>query len=155
VDDLFWEEEFGDKPKRGGKYTRLPREPRQPGARRGVDRESIIAKYKIMQVQVQDRNGNMYTIKKRVSNIDPALPTYVRIPPRPISMAWAHKIRPLSSIPLPAVPLGSNYHEVNSILSTDLTQYGTDFSAVYMDPPFLLPGEAPCSGKISIEDFVS
>jgi hypothetical protein len=149
LDDFFWEDEFDEKPKRG----RLAREPRQPGPRR-VDREGIIAKYKIMQVQVQDRNGNLYTIKKRVSDIDPALPTYVRIPPRPLSMSWAHKIRPLTPT-IPSIPLGSHYHEVNHVVSTDLTHYGTDFSAVYMDPPFLLPGEAPCPGKITIEEFVS
>jgi 16S rRNA G966 N2-methylase RsmD len=44
---------------------------------------------------------------------------------------------------------------VDNIVSTDLTQYGTDFNAVYMDPPFLLPGEEPVAGKITIDDFVS
>lgn len=138
--------------------VRSQKEPRIPSTgtgRRGIDRESIIAKYKIMQVQVQDRNGNYFTVKKRVSNMDPSLPTYVKIPARPISRSWAHKIMPKSKIPECLIPPGSKYHEVNSVLSADLTQYGTDFSAVYMDPPILLPGEAPCKGKITIDEFVS
>ncbi|KAI8374007.1 hypothetical protein EDC96DRAFT_10343 [Choanephora cucurbitarum] len=152
VDDSFWEDEFSETISNINKRTnRRAKEPRQPGVRRGgVDRESIIAKYKFMQIKIQDRNGNYFTIKKKVSNMDPSLPTYVRIPPRPIPASWANSIRPISS---PISIHGSHYHEVNQILSTDLTQYGQDFSAVYMDPPFLLPGEPPSPGKIAIEDF--
>ncbi|KAG1170992.1 hypothetical protein G6F70_003730 [Rhizopus microsporus] len=152
VDESFWDEEFGEKPARKGKQIRSLREQKPLVAKgRGVDRESIIAKYKIMQVQVQDRNGNYFTIKKRVSNVDPSLPTYVKIPPRPIPMSWAHSIKSISKCPKEIV--GSRYYEVDSIVSTDLTQYGTDFNAVYMDPPFLLPGEEPVAGKITIDDF--
>lgn len=156
MDESFWDEEFGEKPTgRKGRGARAPREPRSSGTgRRGVDRESIIAKYKIMQVQVQDRNGNYFMVKKRVSNMDPSLPTYVKIPARPISRSWAHKILPLSAKPKEVVPPGSKYHEVNNLLDIDLTQYGDDFSAVYMDPPLLLPGEEPCKGKITIDEFV-
>jgi hypothetical protein len=50
---------------------------------------------------------------------------------------------------------GSRYEVVDSILSTDLSTYGSNFTAVYMDPPLLLPGEEPTNGKISIDDFVS
>lgn len=108
-----------------------------------------------MQVQVQDRNGNYFMVKKRVSNMDPSLPTYVKIPARPISRSWAHKIIPLSSVPKVIMPAGSKYHEVDNLIDTDLTQYGDNFSAVYMDPPLLLPGEEPCKGKITIDEFVS
>lgn len=154
VDENFWDEEFGEKVLtiKKGRNARISREPRAVGAKRGIDRESIIAKYKIMQVQVQDRNGNYFTIKKRVSNMDPSLPTYVKIPARPISRSWAHKILTKSEVPI-TVP-GSRYDEVNSLVHTDLTQYGQDFSAVYMDPPLLLPDEEPCHGKITIDQFV-
>lgn len=153
VDENFWDEEFGEKVLiKKGRSARIPKEPRAIGTRRGIDRESIIAKYKIMQVQVQDRNGNYFTIKKRVSNMDPSLPTYVKIPARPISRSWAHKILAKSETSV-TVP-GSRYHEVDSLVKTDLTQYGQDFSAVYMDPPLLLPDEEPCHGKITIEQFV-
>lgn len=155
MDENFWDEEFGEKVVIRKGRVRVQREPRISTGRRGVDRESIIAKYKIMQVQVQDRNGNYFTIKKRVSNMDPSLPTYVKIPARPISRSWAHKIMPKPTIPEILVPLGSKYHEVSSVLEQDLTQYGTNFSAVYMDPPLLLPGEEPCKGKITIDEFVS
>lgn len=46
-------------------------------------------------------------------------------------------------------------HEVNDILSLDLKQYGTNFQAIYMDPPLLLPGEEPTPGKIHVDDLVS
>ncbi|KAI8970296.1 hypothetical protein BDF20DRAFT_890435 [Mycotypha africana] len=152
VDEDFWDEEFGGKSKRSRQHMRAPREPKQPTNRRGgVDRESIIAKYKIMQVQVQDRNGNYFTIRKKVSNVDPSLPTYVKIPSRIIPLSWAHTIHRLKA-PVKDIP-ASNYYEVNNLISVDLTQYGTNFNAVYMDPPLLLPGEAPSPGKISIEDF--
>lgn len=85
--------------------------------------------------------------------MDPSLPTYVKIPARPISLSWAHTIKPFTKR-LPMYPKGSNYYEVNNISSMDLTQYGSDFSAVYMDPPLLLPGEEPTPGKITIDEFV-
>ncbi|KAI9485429.1 MAG: hypothetical protein EXX96DRAFT_533779 [Benjaminiella poitrasii] len=154
VDDSFWDEEFGSNERpRKGRHGRPARQPTQ--RRGGVDRESIIAKYKVMQIQVQDRNGNYFTIKKRVSNMDPSLPTYVKIPARPISLSWAHSIKPLNTIQSPSIPSGSNYHEVDNITSIDLTQYGTNFSAVYIDPPLLLPGEEPSPGKITIEEFAN
>ncbi|EIE92517.1 hypothetical protein G6F46_009701 [Rhizopus delemar] len=151
VDESFWDEEFGEKPARKGRQQgRIIKEPRPSGTKgRGLDRESIIAKYKIMQVQVQDRNGNYFTIKKRVSNVDPSLPTYVKIPPRPISRSWAHSIQSISAEDM----THAKYFEVPDIISKDLREYGTDFSAVYMDPPFLLPGEEPTAGKISIDAF--
>lgn len=48
-----------------------------------------------------------------------------------------------------------SFHEVDSILSLDLRDYGTSFTAVYMDPPLLLPGEEPSPGKIHVDDLVS
>ncbi len=58
VDNDFWDAEFGDK-KRKRKNDRSER-------RRGFDRESILQRYKIMQVKLQDRNGNFFTVKKKV-----------------------------------------------------------------------------------------
>lgn len=34
---------------------------------RGVDKQSIINRYKMIQMQVQDRNGNYYMVKKKVA----------------------------------------------------------------------------------------
>ncbi|KAG0166308.1 hypothetical protein DFQ30_007343 [Apophysomyces sp. BC1015] len=153
VDDDFWDLEFGESPRpkrvRRGPSTREI----SSGGRRGVDRESIIAKYRIMKVQVQDRNGNYFMVKKRVSAIDPSLPTYVKIPARPISRSWAHHIFSKLPIKVESVPAGSRIHEVQNISSTDLKQFGTSFSAVYMDPPLLLPGEEPSPGKIDIDEL--
>ncbi|KAI7849843.1 hypothetical protein BDC45DRAFT_448089 [Circinella umbellata] len=153
VDDDFWDREFGELPSRQKKGRRAaqPREKSSSGRRSGTDRESIIAKYKIMQVQVQDRNGNYFMVKKRVSTIDPSLPTYVKIPGKPISRSWAHSI--LRFTDKEPERISSYYHEVNDILSLDLKEYGESFNCVYMDPPLLLPGEEPTPGKIHIDDL--
>ena len=37
----------------------------------------------------------------------------------------------------------------------DLTQFGTDFQAVYMDPPLLREGEEPGPNKITMEQLGS
>jgi hypothetical protein len=60
VDNDFWDAEFGDK-KRKRKNDKS-----SPERRRGFDRESILQRYKIMQVKLQDRNGNFFTVKKKV-----------------------------------------------------------------------------------------
>ncbi|SAM09248.1 hypothetical protein [Absidia glauca] len=107
-----------------------------------------------MKYQVQDRNGAMVMMKKRVTNIDPSLPTYIRLPGNPIPRSWAFtimKMQPLQQ-DLPPLP-GSRTLQVPSILDADLTTFGNDYAAVYMDPPLLLPGEEPSPGKISFEEF--
>jgi hypothetical protein len=68
-DDDFWDMEFGGDARQKKRMRRAPapvREKAPSGGRRGIDRESIIAKYKIMQVRVQDRNGNYFMVKKKV-----------------------------------------------------------------------------------------
>lgn len=98
MDDHFWDEEVGGSRKRGRKEKepRPPREPRIKGERKRhvSDRESILNRYKVMQVRLQDRNGNFFTVKKKISTMDPSLPTYVRIPPVPIPRSWIHPIKP-------------------------------------------------------------
>lgn len=71
VDDDFWDMEFGESPrKRGRRQPGSPRE-RRPRAsaseRKAAERERIIARYRIMKYQVQDRNGAMVMMKKRVT----------------------------------------------------------------------------------------
>ncbi|RIA93511.1 hypothetical protein C1645_796598 [Glomus cerebriforme] len=147
VDNDFWDAEFGDK-KRKRKNDKS-----SPERRRGFDRESILQRYKIMQVKLQDRNGNFFTVKKKVSNIDPSLPTYIRIPSLPIPRSWAHTILP-PKIESTLMIHGSRYFE-SDILSMDLKKLGQDFQAVYIDPPFLLPNEEPSSDKITLQQFES
>ncbi|CAO3587848.1 unnamed protein product [Absidia cylindrospora] len=156
VDDDFWDMEFGETPRKRGR--RPPgaireRRPRVKGEGRAAnDRAKILARYKIMQVQVQDQNGKFRMVKKRVSTIDPSLPTYVRLPGNPMPRSWAHTIMKIKPAPKTAPP-GSRSLQVPSILDADLTTYGDNFSAIYMDPPLLLPGEDPVPGKITIEDL--
>jgi hypothetical protein len=118
MDDHFWDEEIGISKKRGRKDkeprpARPPKEPKTKGERRrimGTDRESILQRYKIMQVRLQDRNGMYYTVKKKVSTIDPNLPTYIRIPQAPIPRSWIQSIRLLGRQIEPDQPVpGSRY----------------------------------------------
>ncbi|KAF9551641.1 hypothetical protein EC957_006534 [Mortierella hygrophila] len=164
MDDHFWDEEIAPSRKRGRKEKepRVPRPPREPkikGEKKrqmGNDRESILQRYKVMQVRLQDRHGNFFTVKKKVSTIDPSLPTYVRIPPVPIPRSWIHPIRPLekqASI-VPEV-LGSRYEESSNILDMDLTRFGTDFQAIYMDPPLLREGEEAGPNKITMAQLAT
>ncbi|CAM0141138.1 hypothetical protein VKS41_001574 [Umbelopsis sp. WA50703] len=155
-DDDFWDREFGEaRNKKRSRRVAAPIREKVPGGRRGIDRESIIAKYKIMQVRVQDRNGNYFMVKKKVSAIDPSLPTYVKIPGEPIPRSWVHTILHMPS-PSDSImsSIGQKYCKKN-ILNMDLTELGTNFQAIYMDPPLLLPGEEPSPGKISIEQLAS
>ncbi|CAG8458445.1 15733_t:CDS:2 [Acaulospora morrowiae] len=144
VDNDFWDEEFGERKRRKVEKSGTER-------RRNIDRESLLQRYKVMQVRLQDRNGNFFTVKKKVSNTDPSLPTYIRIPPLPMPRSWAHTI--LSSpIETSTTIRGSRYFE-KDILSMDLTKLGTNFQAVYIDPPLLLPKETPSPGKITLQQF--
>ncbi|KAF9182482.1 hypothetical protein BGZ51_004709 [Haplosporangium sp. Z 767] len=162
MDDHFWDEEVGISRKRGRKEKepRMPRAVREPkvkGERRRAmasDRETILQRYKVMQVRLQDRNGNYFTVKKKVSTMDPSLPTYVRIPPVPIPRSWIHPIRLLkkqveSETDIP----GSRYEETTNILDMELTRFGTDFQAIYMDPPLLRAGQEPGPNKITMEQL--
>ncbi|KAG0050861.1 hypothetical protein BGZ83_004335 [Gryganskiella cystojenkinii] len=165
MDDHFWDEEVAGSRKRGRKEKepRVPRAVREPkikgeGGRRrpgmNSDRETILQRYKVMQVRLQDRNGVYFTVKKKVATMDPSLPTYVRIPPVPIPRSWIHSIRPIEKqVELePEIP-GSRYEERDNILDLDLTVYGTDFQAIYMDPPLLRAGEEPGPNKITMEQL--
>ncbi|KAF9405081.1 hypothetical protein BGZ94_003769 [Podila epigama] len=160
MDDHFWDEEIGTSRKRGRKERepKAPRERREPRAkgerRRPVsDRESILARYKVMQVRLQDRNGNYFTVKKKISAMDPSLPTYIRIPPVPIPRSWIHPIKSLEA-PETTVP-GTRYEETDNILGMDLKQFGTDYQVVYMDPPLLRAGQEAGPNKITIEQLAT
>eukprot|EP00842_Homolaphlyctis_polyrhiza_P002314 jgi/Hompol1/3083/HPOL_001558-RA len=74
--------------------TPSPAKPALPAASK-YDRDALLARYKVMQVQMQDRLGNYFVMKKRVALPDPDLPTYIRIPPAPIPRAWAKRIESL------------------------------------------------------------
>ncbi|CAO3646137.1 unnamed protein product [Cunninghamella blakesleeana] len=162
VDDDFWDLEFGESPRKKGRKgvglrTRATREPSSPKQRfNGVprnDRDRILEKYKILQVQVQNRDGTFYTVKQRVSMIDPSLPTYIRIPGEPIPRSWVHTILQLEDVDSEKPILGSRVYKVKKITELDLTTFGKKFAAVYMDPPLLLPGEEPSPGKLHVDEL--
>jgi hypothetical protein len=81
-DDDFWDMEFGEArhKKRMRRVVPAPVREKIAGGRRGIDRESIIAKYKIMQVRVQDRNGNFFMVKKKVRSVSPVSSRFLGMP---------------------------------------------------------------------------
>ncbi|KAJ3055550.1 hypothetical protein HK097_010158 [Rhizophlyctis rosea] len=149
LDDDFWDEEFGAAPSRSG-IRRIERGPRIGGRR--ADHDSVLARYKVMQVQMQDRHGNFFVMKKRISAVDPSLPTYVRIPPVPVPRSWLKVIQPY--VPASTTTEGSRYFE-SDILSFPFKTLGKKFQVIHMNPPFLLPKEPPTPGKISVDQFAT
>ncbi|KAJ1652249.1 hypothetical protein IWQ61_007373 [Dispira simplex] len=151
VDDSFWDEEFGAPPavkKRGRRgAVKVEREPRRPRH----DKESIIQRYRIMQVKLQDKHGNQFFIRKKVSTVDPSLPTYVRIPAVPIPSSWVFHIQRLIEQSTP--PAASKYLETDNLLEFDLKSLGTSYQAIYADPPLVLPGESPSPNKITLDEL--
>ncbi|KAJ3032352.1 hypothetical protein HDV00_007601 [Rhizophlyctis rosea] len=150
LDDDFWDEEFGG-PSSRPTARRGERAPRIPGSRRS-DHDSVLARYKVMAIQMQDRHGNFFVMKKRISAVDPSLPTYVRIPPIPVPRSWVKVIKPY--VPPPKVLDGNRYHEAD-VLTFPYATLGKKFQVIHMDPPLLLPGEAPTPGKISVSQFAT
>ncbi|GAN06529.1 MT-A70 protein [Mucor ambiguus] len=146
-DDFDLNEQVDDK---DGQYRDRDYRRSTPSKKKRLDRQSVLNKHKILAAQAKDETGRIVTAKKQVCSIDPSLPTYVKIPPRPIKASWAHFIKPLSEI-IP--PTHYTYHEVKNLVDQDLTQYGSQFQAIYMDPPLLMAGEAPTPGKINIDDL--
>lgn len=48
----------------------------------------------IVQIKVQDKDGNHFMMKKRVIPLNSEMPIYVRIPNPPIPSTWVHQIKP-------------------------------------------------------------
>ena len=117
---------------------------------RAQDKEGLLlARYK--SIQMQDRQGNFYFVRKKMTTVDPNLPTYIKIP-HPIPRSWARSILPFQ------IPSGDhcNYVETKKLLEFDLKSFGNRHQAILMDPPLLLPDENASDhpNKISIKQFV-
>ncbi|KAJ1736069.1 hypothetical protein LPJ61_000212 [Coemansia biformis] len=117
-------------------------------------RDQIIQRYKYMQVRIQDQHGHTFFVSRKVNAVDPSMPTYVRIPPKPIPRSWVKHIRPLvdgaestpckliSGILQPkAEPKWARRIDTESTLDYDYSIFGRTLQCVYMDPPLLIPGE--------------
>lgn len=62
------------------------------------DREAVINRYKAMQIHMSTNYAipmSVLMAKSKNALVDPLLPTYVRLPPCPISRTWARRIAPL------------------------------------------------------------
>ncbi|KAJ2609961.1 hypothetical protein H4S08_003826 [Coemansia sp. RSA 1365] len=131
-------------------------------------RDQIIQRYKYMQVRVQDRHGHTFFVSRKVNAVDPSLPTYVRIPPNPISRSWVKHIRPLSydteSTPSSLItgvlcpksaPDWAQRIETDNTLGFDYSKFDRTFQCVYMDPPLLLPEESSKPGFFAITELAT
>ncbi|KAJ2708711.1 hypothetical protein H4R19_004616, partial [Coemansia spiralis] len=147
LDDDALDDEFGVVvPRR--RYQRL-----DAGKRSGPklsNRDQIIQRYKYMEVRIQDRHGHTFFVRRKVNAVDPSMPTYVRIPPRPIPRSWVKHIRLLaadaectpstfiSGILQPkAEPKWARRIDTEVTLEYDYSTFGRTFQCVYMDPPLL------------------
>ncbi|PVU85454.1 hypothetical protein BB559_006390 [Furculomyces boomerangus] len=130
----FWDDEFGGSGKskyKGSRkgYSRSGHETKKLGLR-----EQILQRYKYMQVQIKDRNGHTFFVKRKISTVNPLLPTYVRIPPNPIPISWVKNILPISSNKETNFSINKS---VASIIDMDWSEFKATHHAVYMDPPLL------------------
>ncbi|KAI8642199.1 MT-A70-domain-containing protein [Parasitella parasitica] len=143
-------DDFGDLDDGDEKYNkRSSKTSRKKGLQQN-DRQIVLSKQKILGLQTKDLGRKPIAVKKRVCDVDPSLPTYVKIPSRPIKVSWAHSIKPLS---LNTPPTEFRYYEIDHLVSQDLAQYGSQFQGIYMDPPLRMAGETSMRGKVDIEDF--
>lgn len=142
-EDFGWDEETTP-------TTTTRKHKRARSEKRHTDKQSLLNKYKVMQMQMQDRNGNYFMVRRKIAEVDPSLPTYIRIPQLPVSRYWSKSIRPLSESM--EIQEGFRYFEEN-IFNFDFSKIGHDFQAIYMDPPFVLPGEEKAPGQITIQEF--
>ncbi|KAJ2312650.1 hypothetical protein IWW54_001969, partial [Coemansia sp. RSA 2705] len=159
LDDDALDDEFGVAPRR--RYQR--REPSKKTGPKLSSRDQIIQRYKYMQVRIQDRHGHTFFVSRKVNAVDPSMPTYVRIPPKPIPRSWVKHIRPLcdesesttvrvvSGVLYPkAEPQWARRIDTDATLDFDYSAFDRTFQCVYMDPPLLLPDEQPRPGYFDI-----
>ncbi|KAJ2502409.1 hypothetical protein GGH96_001072 [Coemansia sp. RSA 1972] len=160
LDDDALDDEFGVVPRRR-RYQRL--ESSKKSGTKLSSRDQIIQRYKYMQVRIQDRHGHTFFVSRKVNAVDPSMPTYVRIPPKPIPRSWVKHIRPLSdeteSTPCSVIsgvlypkakPTWARCIDTDTTLDYDYSSFGSTFQCIYMDPPLLLPDEKPKPGYFDI-----
>ncbi|KAJ3396407.1 hypothetical protein HDU92_003029 [Lobulomyces angularis] len=144
VDDDFWDQEFGIKFKNS----------KSNGSNKGnFDKQGLINRYKLLSVQMKDKNGNIFLMKKKVIAIDPSLPTYVKIPANPISRSWVKHI--LNGFDACLDVDKSRYFECSNLLSSSLKyKIGNNFQVILMDPP-LVESEKDIlfDGQLTVEQF--
>ncbi|PVU85357.1 hypothetical protein BB560_007057 [Smittium megazygosporum] len=130
VNDDFWDEDFGFS--RSGKSKGKKKSSKSYGSSgsRLSLRDQIIQRYKYMQVHVKDKAGRVYIVNRKVTTVNPLLPTYIRIPPYPIPNAWAKPISHYS----PMEYNNFSSKEVSCILSLKWPT-NNKYQAIYMDPP--------------------
>jgi len=110
---------------------------------------------KFISCEVTGEDGFLYTVRKKVKNVDPNLPVYTRIPPDPIPLSWAQRVVPFAGISNPTAQHGSKAHWFTSLpelVATDLAKFGC-FQGILMDPPWQLPNEPRQVDRLTPEQF--
>ncbi len=93
-DGLGWKEDAPKIPK--ARRERAP--PKSATTRDSMDKDTLLARYKVMQVPAQDKSGNFFWMRKKVTLPDLNLPTYIRIPSASMPRSWIKTILPLSLV---------------------------------------------------------
>lgn len=160
VDD-WWDREYGRgrKRKRSAKASgallakREPKEPQPRRKRKRLNEDDPAGARKrasaIVRCEMQDGYGRKFVFKKRDKTVDPRVPQYTRMPPD--LTGWAHIIAPFVAQPPRELP-GARYAETD-ILRSDLTQFGTAFQAILMDPPLRRDSDPAEPGTVSVSQL--
>mmetsp|Transcript_2503 Transcript_2503/g.3308 ORF Transcript_2503/g.3308 Transcript_2503/m.3308 type:complete len:424 (-) Transcript_2503:40-1311(-) len=103
--------------------------------------------------EVEAPDGQVYTVKKKIREVDPNEPVFMRVPPEPIPISWGKLIHPYSDDTPPANVF--KYVEAD-ILSYDFKKElkQCELQAILMDPPWRLPGSKDHSPKSVTADMI-
>jgi len=101
-------------------------------------------------IEVTGADGYVYTVKKRVRQIDPNEPSFVKIPPLPVPISWAKMIKPY--VKSPPTPPGSNNMEIDILTELPKQVNITDYLGVLIDPPWKV-GNKTGKGYIDARDL--
>jgi N6-adenosine-specific RNA methylase IME4 len=104
---------------------------------------------KMISMEVVGADGYTYTIKKKVTKVDPFEPAYMRIPSVPIPPSWARTIAPWNPVPN---PIASTYIETD-IMEYDFTTLNKQYMGALIDVPWLLPKHEPHKHRVPALDL--
>jgi hypothetical protein len=94
------------------------------------NKETALHQHKQMQLTFTEQGPTLIPTRRR-KNVDPSVPSYVRLPPNPMPTSWVKRIVPLSTSSSPSI------HRVDSILNVNLNALlgNGPLKCVLMDPP--------------------
>ena len=142
AEDDIWDEDLDEDDDDGAFFPTPDGRKRKRTVRTGSGSHTTNGN-KFISCEVTGEDGFVYTVRKKVKNVDPNLPVYTRIPPDPIPLSWALRVQPFAGLPTPGEQHGSKerlFSSLTEMLLTDLAKLGC-FQGILMDPPWQLPSE--------------